>query len=161
MKSRPPLLEKIPTEIARRHPSTTNTVKKTTSSPALDVGEDIPPLPLRPAGKSKFEIFRLFEDGDDRKKKFSTEVCNVDGRTILRASKAVMFTVLIREQLLRNTHMQASSIRHDSDDKTPTKEDQENLCSTKDEMQSKNNLSSHSNRSLANTLNNLSKLSQS
>uniref|UniRef100_A0A915JNW2 Uncharacterized protein n=1 Tax=Romanomermis culicivorax TaxID=13658 RepID=A0A915JNW2_ROMCU len=53
------------------------------------------------------------------------------------------------------SQMQASSIRRDSDDKTPTKEDQTNLRPTKD------NLSPHLNRSLATTLNELSKLSQS
>uniref|UniRef100_A0A915IPK5 Uncharacterized protein n=1 Tax=Romanomermis culicivorax TaxID=13658 RepID=A0A915IPK5_ROMCU len=55
----------------------------------------------------------------------------------------------------------ASSIRRDSGDKTPTKEDQKNLRSTKEMMQPNNNLSPHSNRSLAKTLKNLSKLSQS
>uniref|UniRef100_A0A915JJW4 Uncharacterized protein n=1 Tax=Romanomermis culicivorax TaxID=13658 RepID=A0A915JJW4_ROMCU len=52
-----------------RHPSTTNAVWQTTLSPALDVGEHILPLPLSSTGKRKLEIFRIFDDGDDEKKK--------------------------------------------------------------------------------------------
>uniref|UniRef100_A0A915K9G6 Uncharacterized protein n=1 Tax=Romanomermis culicivorax TaxID=13658 RepID=A0A915K9G6_ROMCU len=81
----------------------------------------------------------------------------------IKACKFCGPSIRKKEDIKRNLkhRRMASPIRRDSDDKTPTKEDQKNLCSTKDMMQLKNNLSPHSNRSLANTLNDLSKLSQS